>query len=89
MNFSEALSRLKDGLLLCRRGWNGKGMWIEIQLPTPESKMTRPYIFMSLPPGSTNQLGEPSETTDRVPWLASQTDLLAEDWQEMAVQKTA
>jgi hypothetical protein len=51
-----------------RRGWNGPGQFIEIQLPDEHSKMTRPYLFITTVQG------------DRIPWLASQTDLLADDW---------
>jgi hypothetical protein len=70
MNFGQMLEKLKAGTLMCRSGWNGKGMFIALQTPTPLSKMTLPYIYMS--------------TVDQqlVPWLASQTDMLAEDWQE-------
>lgn len=68
LNFSEALNELKKGLRVTRMGWNGVGMHIELQTPTETSKMKRPYIFMSPVDG---QL---------VPWVASQTDLLAEDW---------
>lgn len=82
MNFSEALTALKEGKKLFREGWNGKGMWIEIQHPDIDSKMTRSYVFMSLPSGSTNQMGELGNVLQRVPWLCSQTDLLSEDWQE-------
>lgn len=35
---------LKDKV--ARKGWNGKGMWIRIQVPTEKSKMTLPYIYM-------------------------------------------
>jgi hypothetical protein len=68
MNFGEALAELKAGGKVARRGWNGKGMWLEMQRPDTFSKMTLPYVFM--------------KTVDdqRVPWLASQTDMLAEDW---------
>ena len=68
MNFGEALAALKAGDKVARRGWNGKGMWLNLQRPDAFSKMTLPYIFM--------------KTVDdqRVPWLASQTDMLAEDW---------
>lgn len=69
MTFSQALEHLKAGARVCRTGWNGKGMHIELQRPDEHSKMTLPYIFMFTAQG------------DRVPWLASQTDLLAEDWQ--------
>jgi hypothetical protein len=51
-----------------RRGWNGPGQFIELQVPDQHSKMTLPYIFITTVQG------------DRVPWLASQTDLLAKDW---------
>ena len=68
MNFSQALESLKLGEKLTRDGWNGKGMYIEAQFPDENSKMGLPYIFM--------------KTVDNklVPWLASQTDLFAEDW---------
>jgi len=67
--FSEALVHLKDKAKLTRQGWNGKGMHIAIQRPDKDSANTLPYIYMI------------TVTGDRVPWLASQTDLLAEDWE--------
>lgn len=69
LNFGNALFCIKSGERAARAGWNGKGMYIELQNPTDLSKMTRPYIFMKTVDG---QL---------VPWVASQTDLLAEDWE--------
>lgn len=66
--FEEALSLLKDGQRVARAGWNGKGMWIAIQRPDENSMMGLPYIYMS------------TVSRKLVPWLASQTDLLAEDW---------
>jgi len=73
MNFGEALSDLKDGYAVARSGWNGKGMWIALQRPDENSKMSLPYIFMSTAQG------------DLVPWLASQTDILADDWERADV----
>lgn len=67
-DFSKALINLKQGAKFQRKGWNGKGMWIEIQIPDENSTMTLPYIFMFTADGQT------------VPWLASQTDILANDW---------
>jgi len=74
MNFGEALTLVKAGIKVSRAGWNGKGMWIEIQRPDANSKMTLPYLFLNYPHG------------DVVPWLASQTDLLQEDWMVCAEQ---
>lgn len=68
MNFGEAIEGLKQGRRVSREGWNGKGMWLELQRPDVHSKMTLPYIFMK------------TAQNDLVPWLASQTDMLAEDW---------
>ena len=74
MNFGKALELLKQGERVTRTGWNGKGLWLELQVPDERSKMTLPYIFMSYPAYTTNTPGA------RVPWLASQTDMLSEDW---------
>lgn len=67
-SFGKAIDALKAGGRVAQTGWNGRGMWLELQVPTTLSKMTLPYIFMS------------TATGDLVPWLASQTDVLAEDW---------
>ena len=66
--FGWALAQLHGGEKVSRSGWNGKGMWIHLQLPDAHSKMTLPYIYMRTAQG------------DLVPWLASQTDLLSDDW---------
>ena len=68
-SFAQALNKIKFGKRLQRTGWNGKGMYVELQKPDANSKMSLPYIYM--------------KTADDklVPWLASQTDILATDWQ--------
>ena len=77
MNFGLAIEELKKGNKVARRGWNGKGIFIELQLPDEYSKMTHPYIFIDTTGLKTNN---PDAPKDRIPWLASQTDMLAEDW---------
>lgn len=74
MNFGQAIEILKAGQRVARSGWNGKGMWLELQVPDAHSKMTLPYIYLNYPHDAQNTPGA------RVPWLASQTDVLAEDW---------
>lgn len=69
LDFSEALNLLKDNQKVSRAGWNGKNMWIKLQRPTDLSKMSREYIYMK------------TVNNELVPWVASQTDLLAEDWE--------
>jgi hypothetical protein len=68
-----AVKQLQNGDRVRRSGWNGKGMWLALMQPTknPEAtEMTLPYVYMSTAQG------------DLVPWLCSQTDLLATDWEE-------
>jgi hypothetical protein len=77
MNFGQALEDLKIGARVARMGWNGKGIFIELQVPDEHSKMTSPYIFIDT---TGLQTENPDAPKSRVPWLASQTDLLAEDW---------
>lgn len=67
-DFAIALAYLHQGKRVTRAGWNGKGMYIALQIPDEHSKMRRPYIYMSPVDG------------DLVPWVASQSDLLATDW---------
>lgn len=64
-----AVKQLHGGSHVRRAGWNGKGMWLGLQVPDVHSKMSLPYVFMSTAQG------------DLVPWLCSQTDLLAIDWE--------
>lgn len=73
-DFGTALAALKAGHSAARTGWNGKGMWLKLQRPDANSKMTLPYLYLNYPDDAPNTPGA------RVPWLASQTDLLAEDW---------
>lgn len=77
MNFGHALEALKNGHKTARKGWNGKGIFIELQRPDEHSKMTSPYIFIDT---TGLQTENPDAPKSRVPWLASQTDMLAEDW---------
>jgi hypothetical protein len=77
MNFGQALGNLKTGAKVARKGWNGKGIFIELQVPDEHSKMTSPYIFIDTTWLQTENL---DVFKSRVPWVASQTDMLAEDW---------
>lgn len=85
-DFGFALSQLRQGKKLARSGWNGKGMFIYLVGPgryppgtaVGEEIASReedgrvpygPYIAMKTAQGNV------------VPWLASQTDVLGEDWE--------
>lgn len=95
MTFGLAIEALKRGHKVARAGWNGKGMWLALVLPYTEAvhsgdKSCFCYRAFELPDGangsakkSPNLLPYIAMKTvgdDLVPWLASQTDMLAEDW---------
>ncbi len=77
MSFGKAIEALKRGEKVARKGWNGKGIYLELQKPDEHSKMSLPYIYIV-----TNSLVSDNPDAPRgiVPWLASQTDILCEDW---------
>jgi hypothetical protein len=86
MDFSDVLNLVKSGSKIAREGWNGNGMFVVYQpgypdgiainrntanatgIPEGTVKSFRPYLMMYTAQG------------DFVPWVASQTDILAEDW---------
>ena len=76
-NFGWALEGLKKGNKLAREGWNGRGIFIQLQVPDENSKMTSPYIYIDTTGLQTDNDNAPKSL---VPWLASQTDMLATDW---------
>jgi hypothetical protein len=69
MDIGQAVRRLQSSDRVARAGWNGKDQYLELQVPDKDSKMTLPYVFIRTVQG------------DLVPWLCSQTDLLANDWE--------
>ena len=84
MNFGEVLEELRKGKRACREGWNGKNMWIYI-----ERGKTIPFDLLREPQRS--WLGSDMKVKDHfnlknaqgdivVGWLASQEDMLADDW---------
>ncbi len=80
LSFGLALEQLKAHSRIARAGWNGKGMYLfyvsaaDWNADTPmmderEAELqTAPFIAMK------------TADSKLVPWLASQTDILAEDW---------
>jgi hypothetical protein len=73
--FSTALEAVKQGKAIQRSGWNGSGLKVKLQRPDENSEMTLPYLYIEYPENAKTTPGA------RCPWLASQTDILAEDWQ--------
>jgi hypothetical protein len=88
MNFSAALEDIKRGHRVAREGWNGKGMFVFLVAGSVFRVNREPLMSI---------LGEGTEVTYRahidmktadgsvVPWVASQTDILADDWKKVSI----
>ena len=86
LSFGDAVAALKEGLRVERAGWNGKGMFLyyvpENKYPASRNEHgTMIGVFKDdmVPYGA--YIAMKTAQNNVVPWLASQTDVLAEDWQ--------
>ncbi len=78
--FGDVIAGLRKDRCYARAGWNGKGIYIRLQNPDENSKMTQPCIYIVTGGLESDNPDAPRGT---VPWLASQTDMLANDWLEV------
>jgi len=78
MDIGKAVQAMHEGARVARPGWNGKGMWVALRKPQArttiarqdhEQVMTTPFVYMKTSDGHF------------IPWLCSQADLLADDWE--------
>jgi hypothetical protein len=79
-SFGDAIEALKMGYSVARKGWNGKGLSVKLQRPDENSKMSLPYLYMEYPKTPASDTAPSNHISARVPWLPSQTDILADDW---------
>ena len=84
MTFGLAIEAIKIGKKVARSGWNGKGMFLFL-VAGSTFKVNRAPLLGIYPEGTEINYCPHVDmrTADGkiVPWLASQTDILAEDWQ--------
>ena len=83
MSFGLAVEALKKGMKVARAGWNGKGMFLFL-VPGSTFQVSRPPLLGIYPEGTTvnycPHIDMKTADDKVVPWLASQTDMLADDW---------
>lgn len=81
--FGEALALLKDGKRVARLGWNGKGMFLFL-VNGSHFKVNRPPLLGIYPEGTEisyrPHIDMRTANGEIVPWVASQSDLIEEDW---------
>lgn len=84
MNFGSALEAIKDGKRVARAGWNGKGMFLFL-VPGSTFTVNREPLLSIMGEGTQVQYHAHIDMKTAqgyvVPWLASQADLLSEDWE--------
>jgi hypothetical protein len=85
VNFGHALDALKDGKKVARgAGWNGKGMFLFL-VPGSTFVVNRAPLLGIYPAGTAinyqPHIDMKTAQDTVVPWLASQSDLLADDWE--------
>lgn len=83
LTFSEALDAIKSGHKLQRAGWNGTGMFVFL-VPGSQFEVNRPPLLGIYDEGTVidyhAHIDMKTASGEIVPWLASQSDVLAEDW---------
>ena len=78
MDIGQAVFALKAGSKVARKGWNGKDMWLVLATGGTFNAIDReigpllPHVVMK------------TVQDQFIPWLCSQSDLLATDWEEVA-----
>lgn len=83
LSFGLAIDALKQGLRVARHGWNGKGMFLFL-VPGSVFKVSRAPLLGIYPEGTEinyhSHIDMRTASGEIIPWLASQTDMLADDW---------
>ena len=90
MNFGEAIEKLKEGKKVARKGWNGKGMFLYLQngysinVEDVVNKTLIEYFYTHANDGiikiNSHIDMKAADGSLVIGWLASQTDMLANDW---------
>ena len=85
MNFGQAIEVLKTGNKVTRVGWNGKDMFLFL-VQGSQFKVNRPPLLGIYPEGTEinycPHIDMKTVNGEIVPWVASQSDLLEEDWMQ-------
>lgn len=88
MDFGDAIRAMKDGKRVAREGWNGKGMFLFLVNGSTFTVNREPLMSIM---GEGTQVQYHAHIDMKtaqgyvVPWLASQSDMLSEDWCEVCL----
>ena len=80
MNFSHAIELLKLGCKMARKGWNGKSQYVELATNISYKNANGEIINCEHEAIGNKALAFVGTSGVQIGWLASQADMLAEDW---------
>lgn len=81
MDFGKAIEAVKTGKRVSRAGWNGKGQYIELATCVSYKNAAGEIINVNHQALGNNAIAFVGTSGVQLGWLASQADMLAEDWQ--------
>ena len=80
MDFGQAIQRLKNGMRVQREGWNGKNQYIELATNISYKNVKNKVINAEHEAIGNKAIAFVGTSGVQLGWLASQSDMLAEDW---------
>ena len=81
MNFGKALEEIKQGKKVRRKGWNGKNQFIELATGISYKNLNNEIINVEHETIGNNAIAFVGTSGVQLGWLASQADMLSEDWE--------
>lgn len=81
MDFGKAVEALKAGKKVARRGWNGKGQYIELATNISYMNAAGEIVNCNHDAIGNKAIAFVGTSGVQMGWLASQADMLAEDWE--------
>ena len=81
MNFGKAIDLLKEGKKLTRKGWNGKNQYIELATNISYKNTDGEIININHKTIGNKAIAFVGTSGIQIGWLASQSDMLSDDWE--------
>lgn len=82
-DFGEAIRRMKEGTRVARKGWNGKGQYIMLAINIDYTNLDGKYFHAHHSDIGSKAIAFVGTRGTQIGWLASQADMLADDWYEV------
>ena len=88
-DFAEAIRKVKAGCKMQRYGWNGKNQYIELATNVSFQRPNGEIVNVDHEQMGNKAIAFYGTSGIQIGWLASQADMLAEDWGEVKPKVTA